>query len=49
MDKQDNCLGFIKMPLFVSLMIYGVAIVAVSILNLILMFIVPFSYVFFGT
>jgi len=49
MDKQDTCLGFIKMPLFVSLMIYGVAIVALSILNLILMLIVPFSYVFFGT
>ena len=49
MDKQDTCLGFIKMPLFVSLMIYGAAIVALSILNLILMFIVPFSYVFFGT
>jgi hypothetical protein len=49
MDKQDTCLGFIKMPLFVSLVIYGVAIVALSILNFILMFIVPFSYVFFGT
>jgi hypothetical protein len=36
------------LPLFISLMIYGGAIGAASILNMILIFVVPFSYVFFS-
>jgi hypothetical protein len=48
MDQQDTCLGCIRLPLLWSLNLHGLGIGVICILNIVLLFFVPYSYVFFG-
>ena len=48
MDQQDTCLGCISLRLSLTVSLLGFSIGFVAILNVVLMFFVPFSYVFFG-